>query len=439
MENNKTRVFALAGKPVLHSMSPRMFNAAFENNAIDAVYTRIAASDPREIVECAKEMNLAGLNVTSPFKEEIIPFLDDVDDTAKRIGAVNTVVAKGSTLRGYNTDPTGCVKALISAGVDLSGRRAGVIGAGGAAKAALFGLLSEGAEVTVFNRTLEKAESLADRFGCKAARLEAMERELEGTDILVSCLPLTERIVGPRHLKKGLVVLDAIYSEETALAKDAKERGCRVIDGREWLLYQGVESFRHFLGMEPPLSVMRKALYEGESAPRKNIALVGFMGTGKSTVAGCLSECTGMTMKDIDHEIEEKAGMSIKEIFMTEGEEVFRRLESAEIGKVANLSDVVISCGGGAVLDKKNVDILREKCIVIWLWAGVETILKRVGNNGSRPLLNGRDKSSAVRNLLVERLPFYARCSDLVIRSEGAGPDEIARKVYEESLKFLDN
>jgi shikimate dehydrogenase len=439
MENSKTRILAVAGNPVLHSKSPAMFNAAFESTGIDAVYTRIAASDPREIVDCAKEMNVAGLNVTSPFKEGIIPFLNDVDETAKRIGAVNTVVAKGGKLLGYNTDPAGVVKALRAADVKLSGRKAAVVGAGGAAKAALFGLLSEGAEVTVFNRTFEKAESLEEKFGCKAARLEALERALEDMDILVSCLTLKERIIDPRHLRKGLVVLDAIYSEETALAKDAKEKGCRVIDGREWLLYQGIESFRHFIGMEPPLSVMRKVIYEEQPPVRRNLALVGFMGTGKSTVGRCLSERTGMVMKDIDVEVEKKSGTSIKEIFKTEGENGFRQLESAEIGEIANLSNAVISCGGGAVLDRKNVDILKKNCIVVWLWAGVDTILNRVGNNGARPLLERGDKRSAVKTLLDARLPLYARCSDLVIRSEGVGRDEIARKVYEESRKFLDN
>ena len=124
MESSRTRIFGVAGNPVLHSKSPVMFNAAFESIGIDGVYTRIAASDPREVVECAKEMNIAGLNVTSPFKEGIMPFLDDVDDAAKRIGAVNTVVAKRGILKGYNTDPAGVVKALTAADVKLSGFRA---------------------------------------------------------------------------------------------------------------------------------------------------------------------------------------------------------------------------------------------------------------------------------------------------------------------------
>jgi shikimate dehydrogenase len=439
MESSRTRIFGVAGNPVFHSKSPVMFNAAFESIGIDGVYTRIAASDPREVVECAKEMNIAGLNVTSPFKEGIMPLLDDVDDTARRIGAVNTVVAQRGMLKGYNTDPAGVVKALMAADVKLSGSRAAVIGAGGAAKAALFGLLSEGAEVTVFNRTLEKAESLAERYGCRAAGLEALEEELDRMDILVSCLPRKERMIDPRHLKQGLVVLDAIYSEETALAKDARERGLCVIDGREWLLYQGVESFKLFAGIEAPVSVMRKALHERQPALRRNLAFVGFMGTGKSTIAECLSTGTGMAIKDIDSEIEEKTGMSIKEIFMTEGEDAFRRLERAEIGEIANLSNAVISCGGGAVVDRNNVDILRENCIVVWLWASVDSILKRVGDNGTRPLLHGGSRRATVKRLLDERMPLYASCADLVIRSEGTEPDEIARKVYEESCKFLDN
>jgi shikimate dehydrogenase len=439
MENNSAKIFAVTGSPILHSRSPRIFNAAFESMGIDALYTRIGAASPEEAIACAKEMNLAGFNVTSPFKEGILPFLDDVDDRARIIGAVNTVVARDGKLKGYNTDPAGVVKALTASGINLSGSKAAVIGAGGAAKAALFGLLSEGAQVTLFNRTLHKAESLAERLGCRAAGLGALEEELEHMDILVSCLPRTEKIIDPSYLREGLVILDAVYSEETPLVSDGKEIGCRIIDGREWLLYQGVESFIHFTGLEPPVPVMRTALYAEEPAFRKNIALVGFMGTGKSTVAERLSRHTGMVMKDVDSEIEKKARVTIKEIFEAKGEDEFRRLESAEIDETVNLTNTIISCGGGAVLNRNNVDALRKNCIVAWLWADVETILKRVGGNGARPLLNRDDRESAIKRLLNERMPLYARCSDLIVRSEGAEPDEIARKVYEESRKFLDN
>ncbi len=435
----KTKIFAVAGDPVLHSMSPAMLNAAFAERAIDAVYIRLAASRAEEILNCANEMGLAGFNVTSPFKEEIVPLLDDVDDLARRIGAVNTVVLDQGRTKGYNTDAEGVVDALVAAKVRLSGSKAIVIGAGGAAKAAIFGLLSEGAEVTVINRTLEKAQVLAEKTGCMVSRLEDIEKELVNTDILVSCVSSGQRFIEPRLLREGLAVLDANYSTETFLVKDATERGCRVVDGREWLLFQGAGAFRHFTGAEPPLTAMRKVLRERQSLRRRNIAFVGFMATGKSTVARVVSEKADLPLIDIDVEIERKARTSIREIFENKGEEAFRRMERAEIRRIGRAEKAIIACGGGAVLNEKNRASLKKNCIVVWLWADAGSILRRVGGNGDRPLLNERRDESAVKKLLHERLPLYARCSDLVVRSENSEPEEIARKVYEESRKFLDN
>ena len=436
---SRTKIFAVAGNPVLHSMSPAMLNAAFAKNGIDAVYTRITASRAEEIMSCAKEMGLAGFNVTSPFKEEIVPLLDDVDDLTKKIGAVNTVVLEEGRIKGYNTDAEGVVGALLAAKVALSGSKAVVLGGGGAAKAAVFGLLSEGAEVVVINRTFEKAQALAQKAGCRASRLEDIERELESAHILVSCISSGQRLIEPGLLRKGLTVLDANYSTETLLVKDARERGCKVADGREWLLFQGAGAFRRFTGSEPPLAAMRRALRAGRLSRKKNIAFVGFMATGKSTVAKIVSEKADLPLIDLDAEIECKAGTKIKEIFENEGEETFRRMEMAEIRRITPDSRAIIACGGGAVLNEKNRTSLKNNCIVVWLWAGAESILKRVGNNGDRPLLNEMREESAVKELLDARLPLYACCSDLVIRSEGTGPEEIARKVYEESRKFLDN
>jgi len=432
-----TQIFAVAGNPVLHSKSPDMFNAAFKACALDAVYTRIAALKAEEIIECARDAGIAGINITSPFKEEIVQFLDDMEDDAKKIGAVNTVVFQGGRCKGYNTDVAGVINAFSAAKVRLAGRKAAVIGAGGAARAAVLALLSEGAEVVIFNRTTEKARVLADAFGCRASALERINDELTGIDILITCLPVDFGAVNARLLKKGLVVLDANYSMETSLVKGAKERGYKVIDGREWLLFQGAGAFAHFTGVEPPVHVMRRALYRRTSADKRNIALVGFMGVGKSTIASGIAEKTAMPFIDIDAEIERKAALSVKEIFETKGEGVFRKMERREIGNIAAISRAVISCGGGVVLSRRNMAILKKHCIVVWLWANIDTVLKRVGKDGVRPLLNGRSGKSGITRMLKARLPLYARISDLLIKTDGKEPDDIVRRIDGETDKLF--
>lgn len=437
-----TKIFAVAGSPVLHSKSPLMFRAAFEALSVDGVYTRFAASDGRDIVDTVRTIGISGINITSPFKEEIVPFLDHVDDRARKLGAVNTVVTINGRTEGYNTDVEGAKNAFLMNGIDLAGRKAVILGAGGAAKAAALGFLEEGARTVICNRSLEKAERIAKEFGCRAAPLGKIGEELKDADILLSCLPSLEgRIVDGRDLTERLIVLDAYYQGETCLVKDAKERGCKVIDGREWLLFQGTGAFARFTGLEPPAEAMRKTLYS-ETAGDKgkgNIALIGFMGTGKTSVACDLGKLMGKPVVDIDALIEAEAGRSIAEIFRTEGEHAFRDIEKLEVRKVSGISGAVIACGGGVVVDRENVAALKESCLVVWLWAGRDTIRERVGDNGERPLLAGAGREHAMDVIFAERIPLYAHAADLVVGTDRRTIQETVKRIANESDTFLNH
>jgi len=432
-----SRICAVAGNPIFHSKSPDIFNAAFGELSLNAVYTRLAAAGAEEVIATAREIGIDGLNITSPFKTDIIQYLDEVEADAKKIGSVNTIVRSGRRFIGYNTDVEGVLEALRMNAVQPAGKRAVVLGAGGAAKSTAVALISAGADVVIVNRTFEKAQSIAEASACRASRIEDIEREVENADILVSCLSTGKHVVPSHSLKKGLIILDANYGEETALVQEGRAKGCTIIDGREWLLFQGTKAFTHFTGMEPPVTIMRKALYEKRSFKKRNIALIGFMGVGKSTVGRYVAKRLNMSLIDIDSEIERKIGSSIGEIFEQSGEETFRKMEANEIEGIAAMSKKVISCGGGAVLNKGNMDHLREHSIVVWLWAAADTILQRIGDNGTRPLLNVRDKRSEVEKLLRFRKPFYAYASDLLIRTDKRKPREIAERIYDESSKFL--
>ncbi|MCX5807633.1 MAG: shikimate dehydrogenase [Proteobacteria bacterium] len=435
--SEKTKIFAVVGNPVLHSKSPDIFNTAFGLMSIDAVYTRFAASRAKDIMAGISDIGLSGFNVTSPFKEEIMPFLENTEEAAQRVGAVNTILVKDGRLHGFNTDIKGVKDALSFNGVEVEGKRVLVLGAGGAAKAVVCALISEGADVIIVNRTFEKAKAISEDMGCKVAKMEDMNKALKFTDILISCLPSAERIVKPDSLKKNMAILDANYSKPTALVEDGKRQGCTIIDGREWLLFQGVAAFRLFTGTEPPMEFMRQALYGQNKSIGKNIAFIGFMGAGKSTAARGMAELTAMPFIDIDTVIEQKAGISISEIFENKGEQAFRQMESDEIASIGNLSGTIVSCGGGAILNRANRNILRKNSIVIWLWANADTVLKRAGNDNRRPLLRNMREKIHIQEMLDERMPFYAETSDMVVITDGMEPEEIIRKVYSEINKFL--
>jgi shikimate dehydrogenase len=437
--SKKTKIFAVTGNPVLHSRSPDIFNAAFGLLSVNAIYTRFAASRVKEIIAGISDIGISGLNVTSPFKEEIVPFLDSIEEAAQRVSAVNTIIADNGRLHGFNTDIKGVKDAFSHNGVKTEGKRVLVLGAGGAGKAAVCALLSEGADVIIVNRTFDKARAISEDLGCKVIKMESIDQTLKYTDILVSCLPSTERIIKPYFLNKNMVILDANYSTPTALIRDGKELGCTIIDGREWLLFQGMAAFRHFTGIEPPMEVMREAVYRQNKSIRKNIALIGFMGTGKSTVARGIAKLTVMPCMDIDKMIEQKAGLSISEIFESKGEQAFRQMEINEIAGIGNISKTIISCGGGAILDSANRDILRKSSIVVWLWANIDNVVKRMGNDNGRPLLRNLHEKSGIKSILDARMLLYAGASDMLVNTDGLEPDEIIRKIYEETVKFLKN
>ena len=157
------KIFAVTGNPILHSRSPEIFRAAFEALGLDNYYyLRFASSRAEEIVQAMREATVSGFNVTSPFKEKVIPLLDDLDDGARKIGAVNLIVNEGGRLKGFNTDVMGVEQAFLENGVTLAGKKAVVLGAGGAAKAAVAALTEAGTDVVIINRTFKKAEFLAE-------------------------------------------------------------------------------------------------------------------------------------------------------------------------------------------------------------------------------------------------------------------------------------
>ena len=426
-----TALYAVAGNPVFHSRSPVMFNTAFRERAVEAVYLRLAASTPEEIVTTVREMGLQGCNITTPFKTGVMRHLDFVTADAEKVGAVNTVVKRAEGLIGYNTDIAGALGAAKSVGFEPSRQKVVILGAGGAARAAALAFVTAGSRVVVANRTFEKARDAAKTLGCEAISFHHIGDALKRARLLVSAVSTADRVLDPSLLRPDVIVLEALYSSPTSLLRDAADRGCTVIDGREWLLAQAAPAFSLFTGRSAPLGEMRKALWKKRRDSRKNIALIGFMATGKSTVAEQVAARGGLTLIDIDKHIEEKAGASVAEIFEGKGEEVFRRMEQAEIDGLRFVSHHVASCGGGALGVRANVRTLRNNCLSIWLWANMSTILERTAKDRARPLLERRDAKGS-QDLLRRRLPHYARCADLLINTEGKRPEEIAERIWDE-------
>lgn len=431
------KLFSVAGNPILHSKSPDLFQGVFDSLSVNAAYVRLAASTASEALSLMTDMGIGGCNITSPFKEDILPLMDQVDEDAQKTGAVNTVLRDKNMFRGFNTDVEGVKNAFLQNHIPVADKTILVLGAGGAAKAAIRACTSMSGRVTVINRTHEKAIDIANRFHCNVAGIEDTGRQTERADIIISCIPSATTVFPFHGLSNKITVMDAYYGKDTNLLKIAREAGCKIIDGREWLLYQGMASMRHYTGLSPDAEKIRPVLYKTDGLSRSNISLIGFMGAGKSLIGNLLAKEMCMSLTDIDAEIESEQGTSITNIFATMGENTFRKMEEEHIVRAASRSGQIISCGGGAILSIRNREILRESSIVVWLWAGIEEIMKRIEQDLQRPVLKGTNKRSAIETLLASRKEAYAGACHLVMPTDGKSPAEIVRRLMDESSRFL--
>jgi shikimate dehydrogenase len=276
MISGKTRLLALIGYPVSHSLSPRMHNAAFEADGLDYVYVCLDV-DPDDLpaaVKGAAALKLRGFNITMPHKRAMIPLLDELDEGARISGAVNTVVIEGSRLRGYNTDGGGMVMACREAGIELSGRRVLLLGAGGAAAAIALAFGTAGiGELRIANRSPEHATELRDKLraaGMKRVEihpLDALDEAAREAEVIVNATSLGMKDGDPlpipaEYLDGRRAVCDAVYrpGRETNLIREARERGARVVTGERMLLYQGVLAQQLWTGREPNVRAMDAAI-----------------------------------------------------------------------------------------------------------------------------------------------------------------------------------
>lgn len=278
------QVFGVFGDPISHSLSPAMHNAAFSALRMDCIYHafRVRPEDLEQAILGAAAMGFGGLNLTVPLKETALR-LDCIkpDPLAKKIGAVNTIVfGKAGGIAGYNTDGVGAKKALLEAAVEIKGSNIVIAGAGGAARAIAFQLAADSAEITIINRTEERAVELAKDISAaelpgriKGAGLSGIKNLLKEADILINTTTLGMHpnsditVATADELHSGLVVFDIVYNPlETRLIREAKAAGAKTVSGVSMLVYQGAEAFKLWTGIVPPVDLMKKTVIKALQA-----------------------------------------------------------------------------------------------------------------------------------------------------------------------------
>jgi shikimate dehydrogenase len=424
--------YAVTGHPILHSRSPEIFRRLFRQYKLSATYSRIKATTPKEALDLMQILGVQGLNVTAPLKEKMLPYLAKTDEIVKKIGSINLIKKAASQLLGGNGDPSGVLGPLAARGINLHDQRILVVGAGGAARAAVFALTKAGAQVTVTNRTCSRAMALAAEFACRSIPLTLISECLADCDLLLSTIPAGANMIKKEWLKPETVVFDADY-RNGSLLKTASAAGCQAIGGEEWLLHQALYSFHWFTGKTAEAGAIALPPLVSYNKDKKNVALIGFMACGKSSIANKLAELLHFTYFDSDTEIERLEGMTIAAIFKQKGEAYFRRREQEMIARLAEMKGVVFSSGGGAVLAEENCTMLQQYAWTVWPVAGMAVTRSRL-QPGTRPLLIGEGGSERLETLFNERKALYFDVADIIINGEKKLED-ICEEIYEE-LRF---
>ena len=266
MIDAQTQLYGVIGNPVRHSLSPIIHNGAFRRMGLNAVYLAFEVKDLKEAIHGIRGLGIRGVSVTLPFKNQIIPFLDKVEDVAGKIKAVNTLLNEGEKLVGYNTDWRGALEALEEK-VDLKGKRVVLLGAGGAARAIGFALKTRDCEVIISNRTMDRAAGLAKELRCIHQPLSSIEGLK--ADVIINA---TSAGMHPNHeesplpkkvLEKGVTVMDIVYKPlQTKLLREAEEIGCLTINGLEMLSRQGAAQLEIWTGKRSEMGKIKEELYQ---------------------------------------------------------------------------------------------------------------------------------------------------------------------------------
>ena len=271
-----TKLIGLLGYPLEHSFSPQMHNSAYLNNNLNYEYLPIEIQEKNisDALNGMKVMNFIGFNVTIPHKIKIMEYLDEVDELAEKIGSVNTVKITNKRLKGFNTDGLGFIKSLEENNINYNDSRVLVIGAGGASRAISMTLADKGVKkLFIANRTYKKAEKLTVEINSKvrdcgySLNLKEIEKYIEKIDIIVNTTSVgmypntKETPLDSKMLNRNINVVDIVYNPtKTRLLKEAEEKGCKILNGIEMLVYQGAEAFNIWTNKKAPVEDMKKSL-----------------------------------------------------------------------------------------------------------------------------------------------------------------------------------
>lgn len=392
--------FGLIGEQLGHS-----FSKEIHERIADYVYD-LCPLNKEEFHAFMEKREFQAINVTIPYKQAVLPYLDEIDAHAKAIGAVNTIVHKKDRLIGHNTDFSGFLYMVRHHNIQLKQKKVIVLGNGGASKAIQAVVQHEGAKEMIIVDIQQDSTAISYE-ECYAHHSDAQ--------IIINTSPvgmfpnITESPIDLTRFPSCHCVMDVVYHPIlTKLCFDAQELGMKRVNGLEMLIAQAVYAAEFFLEKKLDEDLI-DTIFRELQHKTCNIVLIGMPSAGKTTIGRMLAERLQKKFIDLDDVIIEKAGKSIPEIFAEEGEESFRKLESEAALELSKLTNHIIATGGGTIKKKENMDYLRLNGITIFIDRDVD---KLISSDPNRPLSKSQE---ALKQLHTERLPLYHKYAEHIV------------------------
>ena len=397
--------YGLIGKTLVHSYSKEI------HESLGKYEYNLYSLTPEEMPDFVKAHAFGGLNVTIPYKKDVIPLCDEVSELASCIGAVNTLYKKNGRLTGHNTDYEGFLYNAQRSGISFDGRTVLILGTGGTSLMARKAASDQGAsKIYIASRSAKTS----DPGSTLIAQLtyDELPRIADTVEIIVNTTPVgtfpnnMQSIITLSDYPKCEAVIDVIYNPfRTKLLLEAEKLGLKTANGLPMLVAQATAAAGYFLGTPGAFTGENERIITAMQKQMRNIVLIGMPGCGKSTIGEHISSLTGKELVDMDEEIIRRAGMTIPEIFDRYGEKYFRDIESEVASDLGRQRGLVIATGGGAVLRPENVDALRQNEYVIHISRPVSS-LPTDGRPLSKDLTTLMDMEKA-------RMPLYEAASDM--------------------------
>ena len=391
--------YGLIGRRLGHSFSKTL------HNLIGNYDYELREIEPENLEEFMLKKYFKAINVTIPYKQDVIPFLEEIDPFAQKIGAVNTIVNKNGKLLGYNTDFLGLKSLILKNNMDLKGKKVLILGSGGTCITAI-AVAEDLSASEIYCLSRKGSEGLIT--------YEEAYRSHTDAKVIINTTPcgmypkIGESAIDIEKFPRLEAVVDAVYNPlSSALVVGARNKGINAIGGLYMLISQGVFASELFLNKKYPETLV-DGIFEKIVKEKENIVLIGMPASGKTTVGKALAESLGKSFYDSDEEIVKKEGISIPEIFALKGEKYFRECESEVIKELSALQGAVIATGGGAVLNPKNTDLLKENGKVFFLDRNLDDMVA----TPDRPLSSTRED---LEKRYKERYPIYCSSADYKI------------------------